>query len=82
MTIDMVYFDGIHLVADSIKELHEFARKCGMNIQWYQNHPAHPHYDVWGWCRQVVRRKADKGEVKIISSKELLTIAQKMKQNG
>jgi len=31
----MVYTDGIHLVADSLEELHEFAHKIGLKREWY-----------------------------------------------
>ena len=42
----MVYSDGIHLVADTLKELHDFAQKIGMKKGWFQDRPDHPHYDI------------------------------------
>lgn len=42
----MTYTDGRHLVADSLKELHEFAQKMGLKREWFQDHPRHPHYDI------------------------------------
>lgn len=33
-----------HMVADSEKELHEFAKKIGLQRKWYQKQ----HYDVFG----------------------------------
>lgn len=41
----MVYTDGIHLIADDIKELHQFAGKIGLNRCWFENHRK-PHYDL------------------------------------
>lgn len=35
-----------HLVADSIDELHEFAKKLGLRHAWFQHAASYPHYDV------------------------------------
>lgn len=35
-----------HLVADTITELHEFARKLGLKRAWFQHSASFPHYDV------------------------------------
>lgn len=35
-----------HLVADSIEELHDFARKLGMRREWFQHAASYPHYDI------------------------------------
>ena len=35
-----------HLVADSLLELHEFARLLGLRRSWFQEHSVYPHYDV------------------------------------
>lgn len=42
----MICTDGVHLVADSLAELHEFAARVGLRREWYQSHPRHPHYDL------------------------------------
>lgn len=34
-----------HMVADTVDELQEFARKLGLNPKWFQDHRV-PHYDV------------------------------------
>lgn len=45
----MIYFDGVHLATDgSIEELHIFAQSIGLKREWFQSHPRHPHYDVFG----------------------------------
>lgn len=35
-----------HLTADTLDELHAFARKLGLKREWFQDHPRHPHYDL------------------------------------
>lgn len=42
----MVYTDGVHLVADTMEELHRFARCVGLRRNWFQAHVKHPHYDI------------------------------------
>lgn len=34
-----------HLAADSVEELHEFARRLGLKRSWFQNKSL-PHYDL------------------------------------
>ena len=43
----MTYTDGIHLVADSLEELHEFASSIGIKRCWFHGmRKGHPHYDL------------------------------------
>jgi len=66
----MIYFDGVHLMANTLDELHAEARRKGLKREWFQNHPRHPHYDVLGalkkrfivncTTRQII--KATKGD--------------------
>lgn len=35
-----------HLVADTLPELHAFARRLGLREAWFQSKSAYPHYDV------------------------------------
>lgn len=35
-----------HLVADSLLELHTFAKKLGLKFSWFQDQASYPHYDV------------------------------------
>lgn len=41
----MIYTDTIHLVADTISELHEFAWQMGLTV-FHGVKKGHPHYDV------------------------------------
>ena len=43
----MTYTDGVHLIADTIAELHEFAQGIGLKREWYQK-TSLPHYDLMG----------------------------------
>lgn len=75
-----IYFDGVHLATDGdIEELHWFATIIlGMDRDWFQDHPLHPHYDVWG--RRVARVVKNGGI--LVTSKELVLkcYASKFKQ--
>ncbi len=43
----MLYTDKIHLVADTIEELHEFAKSIGIGRWYYEGvRKGHPHYDI------------------------------------
>lgn len=35
-----------HLTADTLDELHAFARSIGLRREWFQEHPIQPHYDL------------------------------------
>jgi hypothetical protein len=35
-----------HMVADSLGELHFFARRLSLKPEWFQDKPGRPHYDV------------------------------------
>lgn len=35
-----------HLTADTLEELHEFARRLGLKRTWFQDHIVVPHYDL------------------------------------
>lgn len=40
------YDHACHLVADSVEELQDFARKLGLKSSWFQDRPYLPHYDL------------------------------------
>lgn len=35
-----------HLVADSLEELHAFAKLLGLKREWFQHAASYPHYDI------------------------------------
>lgn len=35
-----------HLMADTLDELHAFAKRLRLKREWFQDHPMHPHYDL------------------------------------
>ena len=43
----MIYTDKIHLIADSLQELHTFAEEQGIKRCWFEGvKKGHPHYDI------------------------------------
>lgn len=68
--IGMVYTDGVHLIADSEAELHEFAKKIGLKREWFQDR-RHKHYDL------TTKRKSNYAieiGAKLITARELIKI--------
>ena len=35
-----------HMAADSLDELHSFARRLGLKRSWFQDQASYPHYDL------------------------------------
>ena len=68
----MIYTDKIHLVADSLKELHEFAESIGLKRCWFHGlRKGHPHYDLHG----DILSKVLEADVWEISSRKILKIS-------
>jgi hypothetical protein len=53
----MIYFDGVHLLADSLDELHAAAKSVGLKPSWFQRDASHPHYDCFGSIAAKAGRK-------------------------
>jgi hypothetical protein len=70
----MVYTDKIHMVADSLEELHDFATHIGLKRNWFQNHSRHPHYDLWG---TRLESALNRGAV-VVDSKEIVRISHRL----
>lgn len=71
-----VYTDGVHLVADSLDELHAFARRLCFPKSWFQNKKReHPHYDLM--TSRVTARAIFYGAI-WVSSKRIIEIMRKM----
>lgn len=74
----MTYTDGQHLAADTLDELHEFAKKIGLKRDWFQDHPKHPHYDLLG----CMTTKAEKHGAAKIRPRDLLLKSMEMKNKS
>ena len=58
-----------HLVADTLPELHAFARRLGLREVWFQSKSAYPHYDVTVSVRdRALSMGASMGDRQIIIS--------------
>jgi len=66
----MLYTDEVHLIGDTLQELHDFAQSMGLKRQWFQAHPHHPHYDIT--TSRKLRKILAQDQVVKISSKQLL----------
>lgn len=75
----MTYTDGIHLVADSLEELHEFASSIGIKRCWFHGmRKGHPHYDL----PKGKRDAAFLAQVQYRDSREILLCSKKMFENA
>lgn len=72
----MIYTDGIHLTATTVKELHEFCESVGIKRCWFEGtRKGHPHYDLNSTnCDKIIVANAT---VELVSSQKLLKICQK-----
>ena len=73
----MIYTDGQHLIAESIGELHKFAKYIGMKREWFQDHPEHPHYDLIG---ERIKSKAERLGATKVSKKTLLLMSKELRR--
>lgn len=70
----MTYTDGVHLIADSVEELHRFAAGIGLRRAWFQGHPRHPHYDL---TTPRKRNQAVRHGARRVTSREIVKILRK-----
>lgn len=72
----MIYTDGVHLIADSLEELHAFAAAIGIKRIWFENRRGkqHPHYDIPMSMKQTVLSAG----VKRVSSREIVELLRSM----
>lgn len=73
----MVYSDGVHIVADTIEELHEYCASVGIKRCWFEGvRKGHPHYDLpFSKSHKVI---FGKGQVQLKSSREILAVSKKL----
>lgn len=66
-----------HMIADTLEELHEMARKIGMKKEWFQDDIDHPHYDL-SLSRRALAVQYGAIEV---SSRELIQIIREQRKD-
>lgn len=75
----MIYTDSIHLVADTLEELHEWAGKLGLSRSRYHGvKKGHPHYDMTGIANY---RFSNLSHAKRLSKKEIFLLSRAMVNN-
>ncbi|MCK5021179.1 MAG: DUF4031 domain-containing protein [Candidatus Peribacteraceae bacterium] len=74
----MILLDSMgHMISDvSEDELHKFAIKIGLKIEWYHCHEHHPHYDLT--TTRMRNRAIDNGAT-IVSPKEIARVLKRLK---
>lgn len=72
----MVYSDGIHMIASTIEELHEFANKIGLHKCYYRNprKKRHPHYDIMS---EKVRLKVFENGAQSVTDRTIVKLCKK-----
>ena len=72
----MVYTDKVHLVADSLDELHSFAISIGLKRHFFEGaRKGHPHYDL---TNKLILEKALSAGALVVNSREILKISHKL----
>jgi len=69
----MIYTDGLHLVADTLKELHTFAQFIGLKRHFFHGlRKGHPYYDI---TSNYIKSKAILKGAKSVGFHKLLTLS-------
>ena len=72
----MTYTDKVHLVSDSLIELHEFANTIGLKRAFFEGvRKGHPHYDLTNIG--IIEKALANGAI-VVSSREILIISKKL----
>ena len=72
----MVYVDKVHMVADSLEELHFFAEKIGLKKHFFEGvRKGHPHYDLTN--KAIIFKALDNGAI-VVSSKKIVEISHEL----
>jgi hypothetical protein len=83
----VIYTDKVHLVADSLDELHSFAVSIGLKRHFFEGvKKGHPHYDLLHKSRKpiydeqgkkMIDKSIESGAL-IVNSKKIVEISHKM----
>ena len=72
----MIYVDKVHMVADSIDELHKFAKEIGLKRHFFEGvKKGHPHYDLTN--KTIMQKALDNGAM-VVNSKKIVEISHKL----
>lgn len=63
-----------HMTADSLEELHAFAKSIGVKRHWYHSKSRYPHYDINSEVRQTA---IDNGAIEV-DGKKIVEVAKKL----
>lgn len=80
----MVYIDHVHLVADTLEELHKFAESIGLKIKWLQGYrKGHAHYDVLGdkYKKAIAAGAVRVSPREVLKKSKAITIKGKLSKN-
>lgn len=76
----MIYTDNIHLIADSLKELHIFAESIGLKRCYFHGmRKGHPHYDL---MNVDIRKKAIDAGANLVSSRFIVNKCNEIYNRG
>lgn len=67
-----------HMVADTIQELHAFAKQIGIKPHFFHRSPAAHHYDI----NATQQYKAINAGAQLVTSREILKIGKKATQES
>jgi hypothetical protein len=73
----MIYTDYVHIIADDVKELHQYARKVGIKFCWFEGvNKGHPHYDIPKKKIPLIKQEVKDGIILKKTTRELVQIIQ------
>lgn len=72
----MIYVDKVHMVADSLEELHAFAISIGLKRHFFEGvKKGHPHYDL---TNKTIMQKAIENGAQVVGSKKIVEISHQL----
>ncbi len=72
----MIYVDTVHMVADTLKELHAFAESIGLKRHFFEGvRKGHPHYDLTN--KTIMQKAKDAGAI-VVSRNKIVEVSHKL----
>lgn len=73
----MVYTDYVHIIADDVKELHQYAKAIGIKFCWFEGaKKGHPHYDIPKKKLPLIKQEVKDMVILKKTTRELVAIIQ------